>query len=84
MKRRLHRLAAVLWSGFLAAAVLELAVFAFVDPATLHGFSGALLHLSDTTVYSVAFFVFWGVATAGSALALLLDGSAEEINRLAR
>jgi hypothetical protein len=80
MNRRVQRMAAVLWSGFLVAAALELAVFAFVDPETLHGLSGALLHASTTAVYSVAFFVFWAVATAGAALSLLLDGSAEAIN----
>ena len=80
MKRQLRRAAAVLWSGFLVAAALELAVFAFVDPATLHGLSGALLQASATAVYSVAFFAFWAVAAAGAALSLLLDGSAQEIN----
>lgn len=80
MRRQLRRVVAVLWSGFLVAAVLELAVFAFVDPESLHGLSGALLHASSTAVYSVSFFTFWAVAAAGAALSLLLDGSAEEIN----
>ena len=80
MSRKLRRGAAVLWSGFLVAATLELAVFAFVDPGTLHGLSGAQLQVSATAIYSVAFFIFWGVATAGAALSLLLDGSADEIN----
>ena len=81
MNPPVRRMAAVLWSGFLVAAALELAVFAFVDPQTLHGLSGALLQVSTTAVYSVAFFVFWAVACAGAALCLLLDGSAETIKQ---
>lgn len=80
MRRHVRRVAAVLWSGFLVAAALELAVFAFVDPQTLHGLSGALLHASATAVYSLAFLVFWAAGAAGAALSLLLDGSAEDIN----
>jgi len=80
MRRHLRRAAAVLWSGFLVAAALELAVFAFVDPQTLHGLSGALLHAPTTAVYTLAFFVFWAAGAAGAALSLLLDGSAEDIN----
>lgn len=80
MKRQVRRVAAVLWSGFLVAAALELAVFAFVDPQTLHNLSGAAVRASTTAVYSLAFLVFWVVATAGAALSLLLDGSSEAIN----
>jgi hypothetical protein len=80
MRRHAHRVAAVLWSGFLVAAGLELAVFAFVDPQTLHGLSGDLLHASTTAVYSLAFFVFWAAGAAGAALSLLLAGSAQDIN----
>lgn len=82
MNRRMLRVAAAVWSGFLVAAALELAVFAFVDPQTLHSLSGALLNASTTAVYSVAFFVFWAVATAGAALSILLDGDPDEINAL--
>ena len=82
VNRRWLRAAAALWSGFLVAAALELAVFAFVDPQTLHSLSGAMLEMSATAVYSVAFFVFWAVATAGAALSILLDGDPNEINSL--
>ena len=82
LNRRWLRLAAALWSGFLVAAALELAVFAFVDPQALHGLSGATLALSATAVYSVAFFVFWAVASAGAALSILLNGNPDEINAL--
>ena len=57
MKRIARRAAAILWPAFLVAAVLEILVFAFVDPGSLHTLSGAALPLSDTAVYSIAFIV---------------------------
>lgn len=82
MMNRLGRhLAAVAWPAFLVAGVLEVAVFAFVDPGTLHTLGGAALGWSATAVYSAAFFVF-GVATAAACgLTLLLQRAADEINR---
>jgi len=81
MKRFAQRSAAILWPAFLVAAVLELLVFAFVDPASLHTVSGAALPLSDTAVYSIAFFVFWVCTSAACALTVLLERGADELNR---
>jgi len=81
MKRIAQRSAAILWPAFLVAAVLELLVFAFVDPASLHTLSGAALPLSETAVYSIAFFVFWGCTSAACALTVLLERGADELNR---
>jgi hypothetical protein len=81
MKRIAQRSAAILWPAFLVAAVLELLVFAFVDPASLHTVSGAALPLSDTAVYSIAFFVFWVCTSAACALTVLLERGADELNR---
>ena len=69
------------WPAFLVAAVLEIAVFAFVDPLTLHTLGGTALRLSATAVYSIAFFLFWAAACASGALTLLLARGADEINR---
>ena len=80
MKRKVRRIAAVLWPAFLLASVMEIGVFAFVDPATLHTLSGAALQWSDTAVYSVAFLFFWATSAAACGLTLLLQRSAEEIN----
>lgn len=66
------RTLSVLWSAFLAAAVLEMLVFAFVDPRELRWFGGETLGWPPNAVYTIAFFVFWIVAAAGAALALLL------------
>ncbi len=83
MNRPLRRAAVVLWSGFLVAAALKLAVSAFVDPEAVHGLLGSLLQLSTTAVHSLAFFVFWVAAAAGAALCLFLDGGADQIKSTA-
>jgi hypothetical protein len=80
MNRFARRLAIVVWPAFLVAGVLEIVVFAFVDPSSLHGPDGRPLGLSETAVYSLAFFLFWAVVSAGCLVALKLACSAEEIN----
>lgn len=64
----MRRLAGVLWPAFLAAAALEMLVFAFVDPAQLHGAGGAPLQLSAQGIYSLAFLTFWAVSAVGCGL----------------
>jgi hypothetical protein len=66
-----RRWLAVLWPAFLAAAVLELLVFAWVDPATMTALDDAV-GLSRTAVYSLAFFVFWAISAAAAATAVWL------------
>ena len=80
MKRLAHHAASIAWPAFLGAGALEMAVFAFVDPATLSLPGGAALDLSATAVYSLAFFLFWAAVSAACALALLLTRGAEEVN----
>ncbi len=75
-----RHLAAVAWPAFLVAGVLEIAVFAFVDPDTLQTLGGAALGWSATAVYSAAFFVFWAATAAGCALTLLLQRGAVALN----
>jgi hypothetical protein len=66
------RLMVIAWPAFLVAAVLEMVVFALVDPSDLHWF-GAPLALSREAVYTLAFFVFWALTMASSALTTLLS-----------
>lgn len=66
----------VLWSAFLTAGVLEMIVFALVDPADLRWFGGEALELEPRAVYTLAFFVFWAVISLGGALSLLLTSPA--------
>lgn len=75
-----RRAASIAWPAFLVAGVLEIAVFAFVDPQTLHTLGGASLGLSDTVVYSLAFLVFWACTGAACGLTVLLERSATDIN----
>lgn len=64
----------ILWPSFLMAGVLEAIVFASVDPADLR-FEQLGLGLSPQAVYTIAFFVFWGVLSTSAAItALLLSG----------
>lgn len=80
MKRAAQKWAIVAWPAFLVAAVLEAAVFAFVDPLGLHSISGAALELSATAIYSLAFLVFWACTALACGLTLLLASSAEVVN----
>lgn len=70
----------IAWPAFLMAAVMEMVVFAFVDPSELH-WAGETLGWSRQAVYTVAFFVFWGLTMASSALTTLLAMSPWEVNR---
>ena len=61
----------IVWPAFLIAGLLEALVFAAVDPHELH-WLGHALPLSRQGIYSLAFFMFWLLAMASSALTLLL------------
>jgi hypothetical protein len=66
------RMLLILWPAFVMAGVLEMLVFAVVDPSTMHWFGADPIDWSRSAVYSVTFFIFWGViATAGAITALL-------------
>lgn len=75
-----QRLMWILWPAFLAAGVLEILVFALVDPQELH-WGGQPLGWSREAVYTVAFFVFWGIAIISNGLTALLAMPASEVNR---
>ena len=65
------RLLWLAWPAFLAACVLELLVFALVDPLELQ-WAGHALGWSRQSVYTISFFVFWCVTLGACALATLL------------
>ena len=75
-----QRLMASAWPAFLAAGVLEMLVFALVDPGELH-WGGQPLDLSPRAVYSLAFLAFWAVVAASGMITAVLMASAEDINR---
>lgn len=62
----------ILWPAFVAAGVLELLVFAHVDPADVHTLAGAPIQLSRQAVYTLSFFAFWAVIAASTAVSAWL------------
>ncbi len=75
-----QRLMWIIWPAFLVAGVLEILVFSMIDPHDLQWF-GQPVGLSRQGVYTVAFFVFWGISMFGSGLTTLLSMSPFEVNR---
>ena len=75
-----QRMMWIAWPAFLIAGVLEMLVFAMVDPNDLHWF-GRPVEWSRQAIYTVAFFVFWALTMASSALITLLSLSPFEVNR---
>ena len=71
----------VAWPAFLAACLLELLVFAVVDPLDLR-WAGQALGWSRAGVYTGAFFVFWAATIAACALSLLLRAPYELADQL--
>lgn len=61
----------VTWPAFLAACILEALVFALIDPLELT-WGQAHLGWSRQTVYTLAFFVFWGVVAIAASVAVML------------
>jgi hypothetical protein len=76
-----NRLMWIAWPAFMAACMLELLVFAFVDPQELQWLSsGRTLGWSRQTVYTVSFFAFWLVSIGACALTTLLRMAPAEVN----
>jgi hypothetical protein len=62
----------VLWPAFLMAGVLEVLIFAVVDPAELQWFGGARIEWPRQAVYTITFGLCWLATAASSALTALL------------
>lgn len=73
------RLMWILWPAFLAACVMEMLVFALVDPSEIQ-WQGVALDGGRQAFYTVSFFVFWLVSSAASAFTYLLGRGTREIN----
>lgn len=71
----------IAWPAFLMAGILEMLVFAMVDPHDLHWFGSQPLEISRQGIYTLSFFVFWGVTMLSSALTTLLAVSPFELNQ---
>ena len=71
--------ALVAWPAFLAACLLEVLVFSMVDPSDVRGFGPELL-AGQKAAYTLAFFCFWLICAACSALVLWLAQPAGNVN----
>lgn len=60
------------WPAFLMACLLEMVVFAVIDPLDVR-WLGQIV--SETGVYSLSFFVFWAICFGGNALMMFLNCS---------
>jgi hypothetical protein len=78
MKQRALR---ILWPAFLMAGVLEMLVFAVVDPNDLHWFGGPAIGWSAQAIYTVTFLIFWGAVATAGAITVLLWLEPDEVNQ---
>lgn len=67
------RVLMILWPSFVMAGVLEMLVFAVVDPGSLKWFGEDPIDWSNSTIYSVTFLIFWGVISTSGAITRLLE-----------
>ena len=70
----------IAWPAFLIAGVIEMLLFAVLDPQSLQWF-GQPLQLSREAIYTLAFFVIWVLTMISSGLTVLLGMSSFEVNR---
>lgn len=70
----------ILWPSFMMAGVLEVLVFAVVDPGELHWFGGASIDWPMQAIYTVSFLIFWGVISMAGALTALLSVESDDMN----
>jgi hypothetical protein len=73
----------IVWPAFLMAGVLEMLVFAVIDPGDLHWFGGPAIAWSASAVYTVTFLIFWSVVSTAGAMTALLLLEPEAVNQQA-
>jgi len=70
----------IAWPAFLAAAAMEMLVFAAVDPLDIPWVSQSA-DISRLGICTIAFFLFWGIIMLASAMTSLLALQPSDINR---
>jgi hypothetical protein len=78
--RNVREWIAVLWPAFVAAAVLEMLVFAAFDPHDFNAFGLSIDHASDA-IYSISFFAFWAITAAAGVVTWSLSRTSDDVNR---
>ncbi|QEA13901.1 hypothetical protein [Comamonas flocculans] len=76
---RASRWSLIAWPAFVVAGMLEMMVFAVLDPETL-SLLGRQMQWSRSTVYSISFLIFWFMFMLCSAITLQLARPASEVN----
>jgi len=76
-----QRVLQILWPAFLVAGVLEMLVFAVINPHDLRWFGGASIGWEPVAIYSVTFLMFWAAIATAGALTALLAHAADELDR---
>lgn len=77
MKRRVLT---ILWPAFLMAGVLEMLVFAVIDPGDMTWFGLAPMDWPRQAIYTVSFLIFWVVIATAGALTALLQAGTEDVD----
>jgi hypothetical protein len=75
-----YRVMAILWPAFLMAGILEMLVFAVIDPGDMTWFGSAPIGWPRQAIYTVSFLIFWGAIATAGALTALLDPRRDEPN----
>ncbi|RRS01002.1 hypothetical protein EIP75_22370 [Aquabacterium soli] len=70
MTPRALQAAQILWPAFLVAGLIEMVVFAWVDPTALQ--LSEAWQPSPMATYTMAFLTFWAMVAAASAVSLWL------------
>lgn len=74
------RVLTVLWPAFMMAGVLEMLVFALVDPQQLHGWGVDASSWPRGAVYTLAFLTFWVAIAVASAISLWLAAPPHDLD----
>jgi hypothetical protein len=68
---------AIVWSGFLSAALATMVCFAFLDPDAMVAGEPPHWWSSRPRVYAIGFFFFWGIGCIAAGSSWLLSRPAE-------
>ena len=77
----MQRVLSIAWPAFVMAGVLEVLVFAVVDPGSLHWWGAERIEGSRIAVYSVAFLVFWAAIAGAAAVTQWLNAPGPKADR---
>ena len=69
----------LLWPSFAAAVIGEAFFFSFINPQELY-LLGQPVRWSPVAVYSVGFFMFWGLTLLTTLIGHFFNKSADELN----